>query len=87
MSNEAIVSVDDHGNKVWRLNGKKHRDGDLPACEYHDGTKLWYKNGLRHRDGDKPAVHRIYHGTNGSSGLEQLWYKNDQIHRDYGKPA
>ena len=42
--------------KYWYKNGKRHRDGDLPAVEEVNGYKCWYKNGKKHRDGDLPAV-------------------------------
>jgi len=54
----------------WYKNGKRHRDGELPAVIIHyDGSvsKRWYKNGKLHRI-NGPAVI----GCNGS----QLWYKN-----------
>ena len=50
---EPIMEIDDYGNKVWKLNGKIHRDGG-PAIEYADGSKEWYLNGKYHRE-DGPA--------------------------------
>ena len=44
-----VCRIDSSGNKRWYLNGKFHRDDDLPAIEYVDGTKCWYQNGKRHR--------------------------------------
>jgi len=38
------VKVDEFGDKVWYLNGKRHRE-DGPAIEYADGYKAWYLNG------------------------------------------
>ena len=40
---EPIMEIDDYGNKVWKLNGKIHRDGG-PAIEYADGSKGWCLN-------------------------------------------
>jgi hypothetical protein len=40
----------------YRVNGKLHRERDLPAIEWKNGTKFWYKNGEYHRDGDKEYV-------------------------------
>ena len=40
-----VCKVDADGSKVWRLNGKLHRDNDLPAVEYADGSKEWWLNG------------------------------------------
>ena len=49
------MTIDKHGDKVWRLpNGKKHRE-DGPAVETNYGYKAWYANGLRHRE-DGPAM-------------------------------
>ncbi len=36
------MSVLKDGTKKWRVKGKLHRDGDLPAVEYPDGTKEWW---------------------------------------------
>jgi len=47
------VTVDSYGNRIWRLNGKLHREGG-PAIEYADGGRAWYLNGKRHRE-DGPA--------------------------------
>lgn len=46
--------IDDHGTKIWRLNGILHRE-DGPAIEYVSGTKIWYKQGYKHRE-DGPAI-------------------------------
>ena len=32
------------GSKKWYVNGRLHREADLPAVEYADGTKRWYVN-------------------------------------------
>ena len=37
------VEVYANGDKLWRLNGKFHRE-DGPAVEYAYGTKYWYLN-------------------------------------------
>jgi hypothetical protein len=41
---------------TWLVNGKIHRDNDLPAIEWIDGSKSWYINGKLHREDNKPAV-------------------------------
>ena len=47
--------INESGNyRVWRLNGKRHRE-DGPAAEYADGGREWYLNGKRHRE-DGPAA-------------------------------
>lgn len=38
----------------WR-DGKRHRDGGLPALESSGGSKFYYENGVLHRDGGLPA--------------------------------
>ena len=67
------------GSKEYWKDGKRHRDGDLPAYEEVDGTKEWYKDGKLHRDGDLPAVEY----SNG----DKLWYKYGKHHRDGDLPA
>ena len=62
------------GDKVWYLNGKRHRE-DGPAVEWTDGTKKWYLNGQLHRE-DGPAIER----ANG----DKEWYLNGQLHREDG---
>ena len=74
-----VCKVDADGSKVWRLNGKLHRDNDLPAVEYADGTKQWWLNGELHRDNDLPAV-EYADGT-------KAWYLNGKLHKDNGLPA
>jgi hypothetical protein len=39
----------------WWLNGKLHREDNLPAVEWDNGEKQWYFNGYLHRD-DGPAI-------------------------------
>jgi len=39
-----IMVINSNGSKVWRLNGKLHRE-DGPAYEWVDGTKEWWING------------------------------------------
>jgi hypothetical protein len=63
---------------VWKLNGKLHRDGDLPAIEAR-GFKKWYQHDVLHRDGDMPAC--IY--ENG----DMEWFKQGKFHRDFDRPA
>jgi antitoxin component YwqK of YwqJK toxin-antitoxin module len=60
----------------WRLDGKLHREGDLPAIEYANGAKSYYKNGSPHREGDLPAVEWV----NG----DKTYYKNGKRHRENG---
>ena len=48
--NKPECKIDPFGTKIWRLNGKLHRE-DGPACEYPDGTKYWFLN-------DKPLTEK-----------------------------
>ena len=57
-----------NGNKVWFLEGKRHRE-DGPAIEWPDGNKSWYLNGKRHREVG-PAIER----ANGN----KYWYLNNK---------
>lgn len=69
------------GTEKHYLDGKLHRDGDLPAIIYppSKGGKSWWKNGKPHRDGDLPAMIT----PNGT----KCWYKEGKLHREGGKPA
>jgi len=40
----------------WYVNGKLHRECDLPAIECTNGYKEWWLNGERHRENNKPAI-------------------------------
>ena len=52
---ESTLTINEHGDKVWRnKKGKLHRI-DGPAIEYSSGTKYWFDNGKQHRI-DGPAV-------------------------------
>jgi hypothetical protein len=68
--------VDADGTQYWYLNGKYHRDNDLPAVIYANGDQYWCQNGKCHRDNNLPA----FIGVNG----DQEWYRNDVRHRDDG---
>ena len=65
--------------QVWYKNGKRHREGDLPAIEYLGGRKEWYQNGQLHREGDLPAIEN-YDGT-------KEWWKNGKQHREGDLPV
>lgn len=61
------------GAVEWRLNGKHHRDDDLPAMEWTNGAKAWFRHGLLHRDGDLPAI---------VNGNDMKWYQSGiRIHK------
>jgi len=71
------VQVD--GTEEWKLDGKRHRDGDLPAVVLANGSKWWYQDGNFHRDGDKPAII--------SADGAKVWYQHGKRHREGDKPA
>ena len=71
MENKQTCEIDYRGNKIWRLNGKRHRQ-DGPAVEMKNGSRFWYINGKRHRE-DGPAA-EYYHG-------DKEWYINGKLHR------
>ena len=48
MKNGCII--DANGTKYWYVNGKCHRDNDLPAIECADGNKGWCVNGIPQPD-------------------------------------
>jgi alpha-N-acetylglucosamine transferase len=51
-----MYTIDESGNKKWyNLDGKLHRDNDLPAIESANG-KYWFVNGKQHRLGGLAAI-------------------------------
>jgi hypothetical protein len=48
------ISIDRFGDKVWHLDGKRHRT-DGPAIECANGDKIWCQYGRTHRT-DGPAI-------------------------------
>ena len=48
-----------NGTQKWYLNGKLHRENDLPAIIHSDGTQEWYLNGVEYFP-ERPK--RIKHG-------------------------
>ena len=74
------IKIDDKC-QIWLLNGKRHRDNDLPAIVYKDGSKQWFWNGDRHRENDLPAI--IIAGEDGA----QYWFHKGRLHRDNDLPA
>jgi hypothetical protein len=74
------MKTDRYGTKRWcSINGKLHRNNDLPAVEFADGTKKWYVNGKLHRDNDLPAVE--------FADGNKCWCENGRMHRLGGLPA
>jgi hypothetical protein len=69
--NKPICKVDEDGNKIWRLNGQRHRI-DGPAIEWANGSKEWCLNDKSHRI-DGPAIEYC----DGS----KIWCLNGHYHR------
>lgn len=61
-----------HTSVVWTLNGKLHRDGDLPAIEYANGRREWYFQGMQHRENDLPAIEH-------ANGSREWWVHGKNI--------
>ena len=57
MENQSVCVIDRYGTKRWILDGKYHRDNDLPAIEYVDGFKSWWLNGKLHRTKGPAVIH------------------------------
>ena len=75
--------------ETWLLNGRCHREGDLPArIEYYRSGRVrqakWYLNGQKHRAGDQPAELEYYEG---GQVKEAEWYLNGRQHRENGQPT
>lgn len=66
---EYTVGIYADGNKVWYLNGERHRE-DGPAIEWANGDKEWYLNDKLHRE-DGPAVELI--------NDNKFWYVNGEV--------
>jgi hypothetical protein len=66
------------GHILHTLNGKRHRDGDLPAVEWVNGDKSWYIHGKLHRE-NGPAVEFV----NGDKWyyLDNQRYATEQSYR------
>ena len=59
------------GLRMGFKDGRRHRDGGLPAIERSSGTKEWWVNGQPHREGGLPAVEM----ENG----DMYWYVNGKL--------
>lgn len=74
----------DATGECWWVNGERHRDDGLPACEYAGGSRAWWVNGKLHRLDDNPA---IFDTNGGFTAGSTYWFVNGERHRDYGLPA
>lgn len=71
--------------EIWTLDGRAHRDGDLPAI-IRDTCTEWRRYGERHRDGDLPAkITVVKYRTD--KWWKNEWWKNGYRHRDGDLPA
>ena len=70
---EEYISNPLNGVRVWKKDGKKHRE-DGPAVIFDDGDKMWFYEGEKHRE-DGPAV--IVEGAS-------EWYHHGILHREDG---
>ncbi len=85
----------------YYIEGKRHREGDLPAEEYDSGHKEWYRHGKLHRE-NGPAIiwttgskawyyNGLRHRENDLPAIEEShvkhWYYNGLQHRENGLPA
>ena len=76
----AIIRI--NGDMEWMVQGKLHRENDMPAIITKNG-KYWYFDGMLHRDSDMPAiVIEIKPGI-----FNEYWYKYGKLHRKSDKPA
>lgn len=67
------------GTVIWLRQGRiKHRNGDKPACEYHDGARQWFKNGSLHRENGPACTY--------PDGATEWWLEGKK-HRDLPDPA
>jgi hypothetical protein len=74
------METDNYDTIRWyNVNGKLHRNNDLPAIEYANGDKEWYINGKLSRNNDLPAI-EYANGT-------KFWFVNGKQHRDHDLPA
>ena len=76
ISHDIATYSDECVDKVWELDGKRHREGG-PAVELADGSRSWWINGKLHR-ADGPAIENI-------NGNKQ-WYVDGRRQR-VGGPA
>ena len=71
MEEKSTCKTNSYGDKRWYLNGKLHRENDLPAIEYIYGFyKAWYMNDMHHRPGG--AAREWANGN-------KEWWLNDKL--------
>ena len=88
--------------RTWTLDGRLHREHDLPAVVNSDGTRKWCRYGRPHRDLGRPAYQNSTLGQTWSRhgldhragdrpalirGYVRGWYRRGLQHRDHDRPA
>ena len=90
--NENGLIIKENGDRVWYLDGKRHRE-DGPAVEYTNGDKEWWMNGKLHRT-DGPTIEfangdKMFCSFDGKHYVEfangnKEWRVNGKLHRTDG---
>lgn len=75
------VYTNEFGHKFHFVNGKYHRDNNLPAIIGKDGQQSWWKHGVLHRDVEyngsiQPAV-----TTPGPLGVREFYRNGVKAYR------
>lgn len=86
----AVIFPD--GSAEWWIDGKLHRESDLPAMVYlyDDGEnngRTWLFNGLEHRDTKDPVTGLTNPSYISKNGANMRWCMNDVYQRENGLPA
>lgn len=86
-----IINHRNHVEENWFYNGKRHRDGDLPArvCYPRDDSykhivyfvRQWYNHGKLHRIGGPACMNQR------SDSRSEMWYIHGVCHREDGPAA
>ena len=87
----------------WFLDGRHHREHDLPAIVSSSGARLWYQYGNTYRVHGRPTeiAHdgncvwkrrfELHRGRDRPAVIHndgfRQWYRHGQLHRGHGVPA
>jgi len=55
MTEQSTMSINIHGDKIWKRPDGTYHCEDGPTIVRSNGTKEWFINGRRHRE-DGPAI-------------------------------
>jgi hypothetical protein len=72
-----VMTTNSSGDKVWKLNGKLHRE-DGPAVEYNHGHNVWYLNDRKHRVDGPASI---------TAAGDKEWFFEGKYHRAGNLPA